>query len=112
MNWLWKGGEGPKDIPDWVYPYLVLSLKADPDRLSRCKCMVQPDYIAERPVVLIRIFDPNPKKGVEIREFATLDRYPERILYEGYMDLETGKIVVSPSGGASSPFFHSSTLLR
>jgi len=101
MKRLWKGGEGPETIPDWIYPYLVLRFNADPDRLSLCQYVGQPGYLAKRPVVLFRIFRLGAKNEAEIREFACLDRYPERILYEGYMDLETGKIVVSPSGSAS-----------
>jgi len=101
MRWLWHGGEGPMDIPDWAYPYLVIGLRADPDRLSLCKCIAQLDYLDHRPILAIRIFDPGSRQEAEIREFAALDRYPERILYEGHLDLESGKILFSPRDRSS-----------
>jgi len=96
MTWLWRRGEGPKEIPHWAYRYLVVSLKADPDRVSLLKCVEQLDYLEERPVHLIRIFAPDAARGVEIRNFASLDQHPELILYEGHGDMEGGEIEIFP----------------
>lgn len=101
MRWLWKGGEGPKGIPDWVYPYLVLSLNADPDRLNRCEYIEQPGYFEKKPVLAMRIFESHPNDKVEIEDFASLDRHPEWILYEGYLEIESGKVVISQTGSLS-----------
>jgi len=92
----WLKGEDPGDIPDWAYRYLVLRLRADPDILSRCRCVEQLDFLEKRPVVMIRIFDAKAPGGSEIRDFASLDRHPERILYEGYLDKTNGEVVISP----------------
>lgn len=92
MTRLWRGGEGPKEIPQWAYPFLVLSLKADPDRLSLLKCVEQLDYLETRPVTLIRIFDPGSARSAAIKDFASLDQHPELILYEGYRELQGGEI--------------------
>jgi hypothetical protein len=96
MTWLWRGGEGPKEIPPWAYTYLVVSLKADPDRLSLLKCVEQLDYLEKRPVTLIRIFDPDSARSEEIRDFASLDQHPELIIYEGYRELQGGDIEIFP----------------
>lgn len=96
MMWLWRGGEGPKGIPDWAYTYLVVVLKVDPDRLSLLKCVEQLDYLEKRPVNLIRIFDPEAAQRVEIKDFASLDQHPELILYEGYKGIEGEEIEIFP----------------
>ena len=96
MVWLWKGGESPKRIPDWAYTYLVVVLKADPDRLTLLKCVEQPDYLEKRPVNLIRIFNPEEAHGHDIREFGSLDQHPELILYEGYKEIEGEGIEIFP----------------
>ena len=94
MTWLWRNGEDPRDILPWAYVHLVVVMKADPDRLSLLKCVEQIDYLEERPVHLIRIFDPAAARGVEIRDFSSLDRYPELIVYEGHRDMESGEISI------------------
>lgn len=96
MTGLWRGGTGPKEIPYWAYRYLVVSLKADPDRLGRLKCVEEFDYLEKRPVHLIRIFDPDAAQRVEIRDFASLDRYPELMLFEGHRDMESEEVEIFP----------------
>jgi hypothetical protein len=34
MELFWLGGEGPKDIPSWVYMHLVTTLKVPPENLT------------------------------------------------------------------------------
>jgi hypothetical protein len=96
MTGLWRGGTSPKDIPHWAYRYLVVCLKAEPERLSRLKCVEEFDYLEKRPVHLIRIFDPGEAQGVEIRDFASLDRHPELMLYEGHRDMESEEVAIFP----------------
>ena len=96
MTWLWHNGEDPRDIPQWAFRHLVVVMKVDPDRLSLLKCVEQMDFLENRPVHLIRIFNPDAARGVEIRDFASLDRYSELILYEGYRDTESGEINIFP----------------
>jgi hypothetical protein len=96
MTAFWRGGTGPKAIPQWAYAYLVVSLKADPDRLSQLKCVEEFDYLQKRFVHLVRIFDPDAGHLLEIRDFASLDRYPELILYEGHRDLASNEVEIFP----------------
>lgn len=96
MKWLWRGGEGPQEMPQWAYRHLVVVLKADPDRVSLLKCTEQIDFLENRPVHVIRIFDPTRAQQGEIKDFSSLDRYPNLILYEGHMDMESGEITICP----------------
>ena len=97
MTWLWCKGEDPREVPQWAFSHLVVVMKADPDRLSLLKCVEQTDFQDNRPVHLIRIFDPDAARGMEIRDFASLDRHPELILYEGHRDMESGEINIFPA---------------
>ena len=99
MKWLWRKGEGPREIPQWAFSHLVVAMKVDADRLSPLRCVEHVDFLENRPVQLIRLFDPEAARGVEIRDFASLDRYPDLILYEGYRDMESGKIHIFPPTG-------------
>ena len=96
MSWLWRGGAEPREIPQWAYTYLVTTLKVEPDHLSRLKCVEQVNFEGDIPVNLIRIFDPWAlAENTGIKDFASLDRYPELILYEGYMEKESGRIRIA-----------------
>jgi hypothetical protein len=94
MSWLWRGGEGPKDIPSWAHTYLVVFLGADPDRLNLLKCVEQIDYLETSPVTLIRIFDPASSSRAATKDFASLDQHPDLILYEGYRKIQGGDIEI------------------
>jgi hypothetical protein len=99
MDWLWESPEAPRDIPQWVYTYLVVNLEADVDRLARLKCVEQVGYEGKRAVTFIRLFHPeSARKTGAIRNFAALDQHPELILYEGYREEKTGRIEISPAG--------------
>ena len=97
MTWLWRKGEDPRNIPQWAFIHLVVFMKVDADRLSLLKCVEQIDFLENRPVHLIRIFDPDTARGVEIRDFASLDLCPHLILYEGHRDVESGQINIFPA---------------
>ncbi len=105
MNWLWWGGERPRDVPQWAYTYLVPNLKVDSDRLSQLKCVERVNFEGDTVVTLIRIFDPIVVKPALIKDFASLDEYPEAIKYEGYMEKKSGRvhIIPSPSAGREPP---------
>ena len=82
----------PKDLPERVGIHLVTQLKLDPDWVWSLKGVVRPT--AEKHKSEIRIFD--PKEAVindwVIRDFNSLDNYPEMILFEGCFNRSTGWI--------------------
>ena len=97
MNWLWVGGEGPKDLPQWAYMHLVTVLKVNPDSLMDLQCVQQIDYRKDTLVNLIRIFDPKAVgETIKIKDFASLDEHTQLILYEGYMERVSGRVHLAP----------------
>ncbi len=93
MSLLWIGGEGQGDLPQWAYVYLVTVLKVESDAASRMQCVQQADFLGDTPVILVRIFDPGRAGEVaDVTDFATLDRHPELIMYEGYQEKATGRV--------------------
>jgi hypothetical protein len=102
MTQLWLGGESPGDIPIPVNVYLVTQLNIDPDYLSQLKCVQQMDFVGDVLATLFRIFDPAAVlPSVKIHNFASLDQYPELIIYEGHIDLVSESINVSRRSGTS-----------
>jgi len=101
MKWLWIGGEEPKDMPQWAYHHLVTALGVDPDLLVKLKCVEQISFFEGSPVIQIRIFDPDLAQEMnKIGDFASLDAYPDLILYEGQLEKKHGKIVMWRHHGA------------
>jgi len=80
----------PKDLPSQVGMYLVTQLKLDPDWVWSLKGVVQP--ATEKQNFEIRIFDPKEAliSDVKIRNYNSLDDYPEMILFEGSFNKNSG----------------------
>jgi hypothetical protein len=96
MDWLWRGGEGPREIPHWAYMYLVTSLMIDPDHLTHLKCVEQMDFEGDTLLNLIRIFDPkSAERTVRVKNFASLDQHPDLILFEGHLEKESGRVHIT-----------------
>ena len=98
MPWLWQGSEEPKDIPQRVYAYLVITLKVDPDHLRGLKCVQKMNYVGSVLVTLIRIFNPREaQRNGMIIDFASLDQHPEFIVYEGCIEKRSGAMHIEPA---------------
>ena len=94
MSWLWLSKEGPGGMPIWAHMYLVTTLEvANDERLSQLKCVEQLNFEGDVLLNLIRIFDPKTvPEATRIKDFTSLDQHPELILYEGYMEKESGRV--------------------
>jgi hypothetical protein len=79
----------PKDLPNPVGIHLVTQLKLDPDWVWTLKGVVRPTI--EKQIYDIRIFDPKEAvmSDVKIRDFNSLDHFPEIILFEGCFNANT-----------------------
>ena len=87
MDLLWLGGEGPKDIPGWVYIYLVTTLKVPPENLTGLRSVQKTGFVEGKPVTFIRIYDPRASEEAwQVKNFTSLDEHPDLILYEGYWE--------------------------
>lgn len=101
MGWLWIGGEGPKDLPQWAYSYLVTTLKVPPEGLIDTMCVMKAGYREGKPVSFIRIYNYLAReKKAAINDFTSLDQQPELILYEGYCETDSGHIFIEARAAA------------
>jgi hypothetical protein len=104
MNWkFWQktdeapqeapGQSRPKDLPEAVGRYLVVDLKMDPDwvwTLKAAMCRREEDKNTKD----FRIFNPASADaaGAKIRNFNSLDAYPDLVLYEGWYNKKTNQL--------------------
>ena len=80
----------PKELPERVGIYMVTQLKLDPDWVWSLKGAVRPT--TDKHIFDLRVFDPKEAviSDVAIKDYDTLDRYPETILFEGSFNKSTG----------------------
>jgi hypothetical protein len=76
----------PKSIPESVGRYLVVDLGKNPDWVWKLKSVVRRQ--AEKHRYDVRVFDEIQArvKGVNVRDYTTLDEHSELILFEGWYD--------------------------
>lgn len=87
MDLFWLGGEGPKDIPVWIYMHLVTTLKVPPEELTGLSSLQKVGVWEGKPVTFTRIYDPLASEEIwPVKDFTSLDQHPELILYEGYWE--------------------------
>ena len=80
----------PKDLPDRIGIHLVTQLRSDPDWVWTLQGAVRPTK--QKHYFEIRIFDPEEAflSDVIVRDFDSLEDFPELILFEGYFNKNTG----------------------
>ncbi len=84
---------GPKAIPELVQSFLIAERKIDPGlvRLLRAVVRKGPNGEGQSP---IRIFDESETQArkVTVKDFASLDEYPDLIICEGWFDEATRRV--------------------
>jgi hypothetical protein len=94
--WFWKRKEtkegeeklpGPTGIPELVGRYMVVERKMSPDLVKLLKAVVRRSTTGET-AFNIRVFDEYEglAKKVQVKEYSSLDEYPDLIIYEGWYD--------------------------
>ncbi len=85
----------PKDLPEPVGIYMLTQLRLDPDFVWSLKGAVRPT--ADKHIFDIRIFDPKETVGsdTDIDDFDFLDNFPEKILFEGSFNKNTGWVRIN-----------------
>ena len=80
----------PRDLPTQVGMHLVTKLKMDPDWVWSLKGVLRPT--SEKQNFEIRIFDPKDAviSDVVVKNFNSLDDFPEMILFEGCFNKNNG----------------------
>jgi len=87
----------PKELPYRIGRYLVVHLSKDPDWVWSLKCVMQVKD-NQKEIWDFRIFNPLQvkEKGVVVNSCATLDDYPELILYQGWYDKSSWNFEIKP----------------
>ena len=87
MELFWLGGEGPKDVPQRAYMYLVTTLKVAPENITGLLSVQKVGFRDGKLVTFIRIYNPSAiEEALQVKDFTSLDQHPELILYEGYWE--------------------------
>jgi len=78
---------GPGGIPELVQKHLVAERKMDPDLVKLLKALVRKSATGETEFN-IRVFDESEAlaKKVQVKDYTTLDEYPDLIIYDGQFD--------------------------
>ncbi len=101
MDLFWLGGEGPKDIPSWVYLHLVTRLEEPPEKISGLRSVQKVGFWDGKPVTFFRIYDPRSSdEALRVSDFTYLDRRPHLVLYEGYCEKESNEVYLLNKGDA------------
>ena len=99
MDLFWLGGEGPKDIPSWVYMYLVTTLKVLSENLTALRSVQKMGFWDGKLVTFIRIYDPRAtEEALQVKDFTSLDQHPELVLYEGYWEKGSDRVFLQHRG--------------
>ncbi len=82
---------GPKEIPELVGRYMVVEEKKDPDWVWKLKSVLRP---AGKKSFYCRVYDDYKasQAGLKVKDWTSLDKNPELILWEGYFDKETNTV--------------------
>ena len=78
---------GPREIPGLVQSHLVAEKKMGPDLVKILKAVVHKGGNGASSS-LIRIFDESGgvARKVQVKDYNSLDEYPDLIIYEGWFD--------------------------
>ena len=75
----------PRSIVEKVGRYLITEMKQNPDQVWSLQSVTRPDEV-DRKRVNFRVFDYASVSAakVNVRDYHSLDAYPEHILWEGW----------------------------
>jgi len=86
---------GPKNITEFVGKYLSEKYEVESNRLWRLKALVRPSTRGGK-TYDVRIFDETEAASdrIKVRDYTSLDQYPELVLYEGWLDEEAKEVTL------------------
>ena len=104
MDLFWLGGEGPKDIPGWVYLHLVTTLEVPAENLTGLRSVQKLGFWEGKQVTFFRIYDPRTSEEAwQVKDFTSLDQHPELILYEGYLEKGSDHVYLERKAAPKPP---------
>lgn len=88
----------PKELPSRLGKHMVVNLKYDPDWVWTLK-IVTLSVAGQGSKVHFRLFDPESTRlqGLIVRDFNTLNGYPDMIAFNGWYNKDTWGIEMDPS---------------
>ncbi len=95
---------GPREIPGAVQSYLVAEKKMDPDLVKLLKAVVRKNGNGNgNNSSHIRIFDESEglARKVQVKDYTSLDEYPDLIIYEGWFDEGAKQVKLEEKNKAS-----------
>lgn len=92
---------GPKEIPELVGRHLVVELKQNPDWVWKLKGVVRKRPEEGKDAFDVRVFDEAQvaAKKVAVKDYNSLNEYPDLILYEGWFDKKSMKVQIEEKEG-------------
>lgn len=86
---------GPKGLPHPVGRTMVVEKGENPDWVWSLKSVERPTE-GKKDCFDVRVFDTNAadKKGISVRDYTSLDKASDLILYEGWYDKKSNQAVL------------------
>jgi len=86
---------GPKDVPELVGRYLIVDLGQNPDWVWKLKGVVR-RRLEGKDAFDFRVFDEAQvaAKKVKVKDYNSLNEYPDLILYQGWFDKKSMKVQI------------------
>lgn len=99
---------GPREIPPLVQNHLITEKKLEPDLAHIFRAVVRSNAAGPK-AFHIRIFDESEATARKqpVKDYTSLDQYPELIIYDGWFDESTKQVELAAkkSPGAEVPLF-------
>jgi hypothetical protein len=83
---------GPKDIPEHVGRYLIVTEKQNPDWVWTLKGVVRPTDKKEAFYCRVFAEAKTAQAGVKVKDWSSMDEHLDLILWEGYFDKNTNRV--------------------
>ena len=89
----------PKELPQAIGQYLIVKLNNDPDWVGGLRAVLRQSSESIS-TYNIRIFEKKQAtlEGAVVKDYRSLDHYPELIFYEGRYNEVTGKFLIEEKG--------------
>ena len=83
---------GPKEIPEAVGRYMVVTLNKDPDYVWKLKGVCR--KASSKQVSYCRVYDESKTSsaGIKVRDWTSLETKPELIIWEGSFNKDTSAV--------------------
>ena len=94
---------GPRSIEELVGRQLVVELNQDPDRVWNLRSVVHQRTDGKHRFDFYVFDDAQVRaRGVKVKDYTSFDKYPELVLYQGWFDKVSMKVIFEKKGTAQT----------